>query len=122
LHILYLLHCCSPPFRIVPLIDRPTRSLANLAKLSRSSSIRPRPWDTLNVLLSFAQFERERSSERVRDKIAASRRKGKWTGGSVPLGYDANAIARALDVDPLKLMAILLSGGKVKSPRTRRNT
>jgi len=44
---------------------------------------------TLNVLLSFAQFERELSSERVRDKIAASRRKGKWTGGSVPLGYDA---------------------------------
>ena len=44
---------------------------------------------TLNVLLSFAQFERELSCERVRDKIAASRRKGKWTGGTVPLGYDA---------------------------------
>jgi site-specific DNA recombinase len=43
---------------------------------------------TLNVLLSFAQFERELSSERVRDKIAASRRKGKWTGGTAPLGYD----------------------------------
>src|SRR3954464_12663151 len=43
---------------------------------------------TLNVLLSFAQFERELASERVRDKIAASRKKGKWTGGSVPLGYD----------------------------------
>jgi hypothetical protein len=39
--------------------------------------------------LSFAQFERELSSERVRDKIGASRRKGKWTGGTVPLGYDA---------------------------------
>jgi hypothetical protein len=44
---------------------------------------------TLNVLLSFAQFERELSAERVRDKVAASRRKGKWTGGTVPLGYDA---------------------------------
>jgi hypothetical protein len=44
---------------------------------------------TLNILLSFAQFERELSSERVRDKIAGSRRKGKWTGGTVPLGYDA---------------------------------
>ena len=44
---------------------------------------------TLNVLLSFAQFERELSSERVRDKVAASRRKGKWTGGGFPLGYDA---------------------------------
>ena len=41
------------------------------------------------MLLSFAQFERELSSERVRDKIAASRRKGKWTGGTVPLGYEA---------------------------------
>ena len=43
---------------------------------------------TLNVLLSFAQFERELSSERVRDKVAASRKKGKWTGGGVPLGYE----------------------------------
>ena len=43
---------------------------------------------TLNVLLSFAQFERELSSERVRDKFAASRKKGKWMGGSVPLGFD----------------------------------
>lgn len=41
------------------------------------------------MLLSFAQFERELASERVRDKVAASRRKGKWTGGTVPLGYDA---------------------------------
>jgi site-specific DNA recombinase len=44
---------------------------------------------TLNILLSFAQFERELASERVKDKIAASRRKGKWTGGTVPLGYNA---------------------------------
>src|SRR4029078_2980167 len=44
---------------------------------------------TLNVPLSFAQFERELASERVRDKVAASRKKGKWTGGSVPLGYDS---------------------------------
>ena len=44
---------------------------------------------TLNVLLSFAQFERELASERVRDKVAASRKKDKWTGGTVPLGYDA---------------------------------
>lgn len=43
---------------------------------------------TLNVLLSFAQFEREVTGERIRDKIAASRRKGMWTGGNVPLGYD----------------------------------
>jgi hypothetical protein len=45
---------------------------------------------TLNVLLSFAQFEREVTSERIRDKIAASKRKGLWVGGMAPLGYDTN--------------------------------
>lgn len=43
---------------------------------------------TLNVLLSFAQFEREVTGERIRDKIAASRRKGMWMGGNIPIGYD----------------------------------
>ena len=43
---------------------------------------------TLNVLLSFAQFEREVAGERIRDKIAASKRKGMWMGGTLPLGYD----------------------------------
>ncbi len=43
---------------------------------------------TLNVLLSFAQFEREVTGERIRDKIAASKRKGMWMGGAVPLGYE----------------------------------
>jgi site-specific DNA recombinase len=43
---------------------------------------------TLNMLLSFAQFEREIAGERIRDKIAASKRKGMWMGGNVPLGYD----------------------------------
>lgn len=45
---------------------------------------------TLNMLMSFAEFEREMISERTRDKITASRRKGKWTGGIVPLGYDVH--------------------------------
>jgi len=44
---------------------------------------------TLNVLLSFAQFEREVTGERIRDKITASKKKGMWMGGTVPLGYDA---------------------------------
>ena len=44
---------------------------------------------TLNVLLSFAQFEREVTAERIRDKIAASKRKGLWMGGMTPLGYEA---------------------------------
>src|SRR3546814_15525794 len=43
---------------------------------------------TLNVLLSFAQFEREVTGERIRDKIAASKKKGMWMGGSVPMGYE----------------------------------
>jgi site-specific DNA recombinase len=43
---------------------------------------------TLNVLLSFAQFEREVTGERIRDKIAASKRRGMWMGGNIPLGYD----------------------------------
>ena len=42
---------------------------------------------TLNILLSFAQFEREVTGERIRDKIAASKKKGMWMGGCTPLGY-----------------------------------
>ena len=52
----------------------------------------------LNVLLSFAQFEREVTGERIRDKIAASKRKGMWMGGSVPLGYRVEN--RALQIEP----------------------
>ena len=88
---------------VVYKIDRLTRSLADFAKLVEAFDAKSISFVavtqqfntttsmgrlTLNVLLSFAQFERELSSERVRDKIAASRAKGKWTGGSVPLGYD----------------------------------
>src|SRR5205085_379452 len=49
-------------------------------------------------LLSFAQFEREVTGERIRDKIAASKKKGMWMGGNVPLGYDANE--RTLVINP----------------------
>lgn len=98
---------------VVYKIDRLTRSLADFAKLVEAFDARSISFVavtqqfnttnsmgrlTLNVLLSFAQFERELSSERVRDKIAASRRKGKWTGGSVPLGY--KIIDKKLVVDP----------------------
>ena len=56
---------------------------------------------TLNVLLSFAQFEREVTGERIRDKIAASKKKGMWMGGPVPIGYDVptDALTRALVVN-----------------------
>ena len=53
---------------------------------------------TLNVLLSFAQFEREVTGERIRDKIAASKRKGMWMGGVIPLGYDLLDHALILNV------------------------
>src|SRR6188768_3869143 len=89
---------------VVYKIDRLTRSLADFAKLVEAFDARSVSFVavtqqfntttsmgrlTLNVLLSFAQFERELSAERVRDKVAASRAKGKWTGGTAPLGYDA---------------------------------
>src|SRR5829696_1773908 len=87
---------------VVYKVDRLTRSLADFAKLvelfdqhavsfvsitqsfNTTSSMGRL---TLNVLLSFAQFEREVIGERVRDKIAASKRKGIWVGGPLPLGY-----------------------------------
>jgi DNA invertase Pin-like site-specific DNA recombinase len=53
---------------------------------------------TLNILLSFAQFEREVIGERVRDKIAASKRKGLWVGGPVPLGY--RCLDKKLEIVP----------------------
>ena len=89
---------------VVYKIDRLTRALADFAKMVEAFDAKSVSFVavtqqfntttsmgrlTLNVLLSFAQFERELSSERVRDKVAASRKKGKWTGGSVPLGYDS---------------------------------
>lgn len=59
---------------------------------------------TLNVLLSFAQFEREVTAERIRDKVAASKRKGMWMGGAVPMGYDVEN--KALVVNPEESIAI----------------
>src|SRR2546429_4753614 len=84
-------------------VDRLTRSLADFAKIVEVFDQRgvsfvsaTQPFNTtnsigrltLNVLLSFAQFEREVTGERIRDKIAASKRKGMWMGGMSPLGYD----------------------------------
>ncbi len=54
---------------------------------------------TLNVLLSFAQFEREMIAERTRDKMGAARRKGKWVGGFLILGYDLDANGGRLRVN-----------------------
>jgi len=100
---------------VVYKVDRLTRSLADFAKLvelfdehgvsfvsitqsfNTTSSMGRL---TLNVLLSFAQFEREVIGERVRDKIAASKRKGLWVGGPVPLGY--RCIDKKLEIGPRK--------------------
>jgi hypothetical protein len=62
---------------------------------------------TLNVLLSFAQFEREIAGERIRDKFAASRRKGMWMGGTIPLGYDVRdrkLIVNEAEADTVRLI------------------
>src|SRR3989475_10689660 len=100
-------------------VDRLTRSLADFAKLMElfdahdvsfvsvtqsfnTSSSMGRL--TLNVLLSFAQFERELIGERVRDKIAASKRKGIWVGGPVPLGYAA--VDKKIVVVPAEAQAV----------------
>src|SRR6202522_1297399 len=88
---------------VVYKVDRLTRSLADFAKLvqlfdaqgvsfvavtQQFNTTTSMGRLTLNVLLSFAQFEREVTGERIRDKIAASKQKGMWMGGFVPLGYD----------------------------------
>jgi DNA invertase Pin-like site-specific DNA recombinase len=88
---------------VVYKVDRLTRSLADFAKIieileahdasfvsvtQQFSTTTSMGRLTLNVLLSFAQFEREVTAERIRDKIAASKKKGMWMGGVVPLGYD----------------------------------
>ena len=104
---------------VVYKIDRLTRSLSDFARLvdrldavdcsfvsvtqafNTSTSMGRL---TLNVLLSFAQFEREVTSERIRDKIAASKKKGMWMGGMVPLGYDVDPDPkrRGLVINPIE--------------------
>ena len=110
---------------VVYKIDRLTRSLADFAKLverfdaagcsfvsvtqafNTASSMGRL---TLNVLLSFAQFEREVTAERIRDKIAASKKKGLWMGGVPPLGYDPHP-------DP-KTRGLLVNAEEAETVRT----
>lgn len=90
---------------VVYKVDRLTRSLADFAKIveildghgasfvsvtQQFNTTSSMGRLTLNVLLSFAQFEREVTGERIRDKIAASKRKGMWMGGTTPLGYEVH--------------------------------
>jgi site-specific DNA recombinase len=98
---------------VVYKIDRLTRSLADFARLvdvfdrnnvsfvsvtQQFNTTTSMGRLTLNILLSFAQFEREVTGERIRDKIAASKAKGMWMGGVPPLGYDV--VERKLVVNP----------------------
>ena len=73
--------------RIIEIFDAHGVSFVSVTQQFNTTSSMGRL--TLNVLLSFAQFEREVTAERIRDKIAASKRKGMWMGGVIPLGYDA---------------------------------
>jgi site-specific DNA recombinase len=98
---------------VVYKVDRLTRSLADFAKLVEKFDAKAASFVsvtqsfnttssmgrlTLNMLLSFAQFEREVTGERIRDKIAASKKRGIWLGGGLPLGYRVED--RRLIVDP----------------------
>ncbi len=72
--------------RIVEILDETGASFVSITQSFNTTTSMGRL--TLNVLLSFAQFEREVTGERIRDKIAASKKKGMWMGGTIPLGYD----------------------------------
>jgi DNA invertase Pin-like site-specific DNA recombinase len=100
-------------------IDRLTRSLTDFARLAeRFDELKvsfvsvTQQFNTatsmgrlmLNVLLSFAQFEREITGERIRDKIRASKQKGMWMGGTVPLGYDADGRTLRINRHEAKLV------------------
>ncbi len=110
---------------VVYKVDRLTRSLADFAKLvelfdahdvsfvSVTQSFNTTTSMgrlTLNVLLSFAQFEREVTGERIRDKIAASKKKGMWMGGVVPLGYRVENRALHIVEDHAEIVRRLFRG------------
>ena len=108
---------------VVYKVDRLTRSLADFARIvdrldaagasfvsvtQAFNTTNSMGRLTLNVLLSFAQFEREVTGERIRDKIAASKAKGMWMGGVLPLGYDlpTDPVTRALVVNQTEAQTV----------------
>jgi site-specific DNA recombinase len=123
---------------VVYKVDRLTRSLADFAKIVEALDARGVSFVsvtqqfntttsmgrlTLNVLLSFAQFEREVTGERIRDKIAASKQKGMWMGGRVPVGYDVKErklIVNAEEADLVRrLFHLYLELGSVLKLKTQ---
>jgi site-specific DNA recombinase len=91
--------------KLVEVFDRAGVSFVSVTQAFNTTSSMGRL--TLNVLLSFAQFEREVTGERIRDKIAASKARGMWMGGNLPLGYDLPAEGRrALVVNPAEAATV----------------
>src|ERR1700752_2475152 len=120
---------------VVYKVDRLTRSLADFAKMVEVFDARGVSFVavtqqfnttpsmgrlTLNVLLSFAQFERELAGERIRDKFAASRRKGMWMGGTIPLGYDVKHRKLVINEEEAERVRLIfrqyLAAGSVAQP------
>ena len=119
---------------VVYKVDRLTRALADFARIvaifdaaggsfvsvtQAFSTVSSMGRLTLNVLLSFAQFEREVTAERVRDKIAASKAKGMWMGGPVPIGYSKG---HDLRFEPGHLMGAGQKGIEFPSDNNRRRS
>ena len=118
---------------VVYKVDRLTRSLADFAKIvdvldahnasfvSVTQSFNTTTSMgrlTLNMLLSFAQFEREIAGERIRDKIAASKAKGMWMGGTIPLGYDVKDRKLVVNVPEAETVRLIFE--RYANPRKTR--
>jgi site-specific DNA recombinase len=91
--------------RLVELFDKHGVSFVSVTQSFNTTSSMGRL--TLNVLLSFAQFEREVTGERIRDKIAASKKKGIWVGGVVPLGYQLRDRKLLIDEEEAKIVRLV---------------
>jgi site-specific DNA recombinase len=88
--------------KIVEILDGNNASFVSITQQFNTTTSMGRL--TLNVLLSFAQFEREVTSERIRDKLAASRRKGLWMGGTTPIGYLVKNRSLAVHLSDAKIV------------------
>src|SRR5579862_3987235 len=122
---------------VVYKVDRLTRSLLDFAKIVETLDAHGVAFVsvtqqfnttssmgrlTLNVLLSFAQFEREVTGERIRDKIAASKRKGMWMGGCAPLGYESQngkLVVNLEEAERVRLIFSLISGTRMRTKTSR---
>ena len=92
--------------RIVDVLDTAKASFVSITQAFNTTTSMGRL--TLNMLLSFAQFEREVTGERIRDKIAASKRKGLWMGGPLPLGYEVENRRLIINPEEAKLVNLIM--------------